>query len=87
MFFSESLCVLERHGRRPSLSSGEKLVSDLQPHQAAYSQDRARAESEPDPGRDIELELCALDLEDTDQPEAQVGRMDRKNKAAPKHIW
>lgn len=78
MFFSENLCVSERHGRRPSLSSGETLVSDLQPRQAAYSQDRARAESEPDPGRDIELELCALDLEDSDQPEAQVGRMDRK---------
>lgn len=78
MFFSEN--------RRPSLSSGEKLASDLQPHQAAYSQDRARAESEPDPGRDIELELCALDLEDSDQQEAQVGRTDRKQSSTETYM-
>lgn len=39
---------------------------------AAYCQEQNRAESEPDPGRDIELELCALDLEDPEQQEAQV---------------
>lgn len=52
-------------------------MSDLQAHRAACSHNRARAESEPDPGRDIELELCALDLEDSDHQEitTQVGRI------------
>lgn len=67
--FSEQLCASELHGRRTSISSGEKILSDLQAHQTAYSQDRHPAESEPDPDRDIELELCALDLEDSDHQE------------------
>ena len=71
--FSEQLCASELHRRRTSLSSGEKIVSDLQTHQTAYSQDRDRvcdrADSEPDPDRDIELELCALDMEDSDHQE------------------
>ncbi|KAE8285160.1 Roquin-2 [Larimichthys crocea] len=67
--FSEQLCASELHGRRTSISSGEKIVSDLQAHQNAYSRDRSRAESEPDPDRDIELELCALDMEDSDHQE------------------
>lgn len=73
--FSEQLCASELHGRRTSISSGEKIVSDLQAHQNAYSRDRSRAESEPDPDRDIELELCALDMEDSDHQEikSQVG--------------
>lgn len=73
--FSEQLCASELHGRRTSISSGEKIASDLQAHQTAYGQDRHRAESEPDPGRDIELELRALDLEDSDHQEikSQVG--------------
>uniref|UniRef100_A0A671X6M5 RING-type E3 ubiquitin transferase n=1 Tax=Sparus aurata TaxID=8175 RepID=A0A671X6M5_SPAAU len=62
---SEQLCASELH-RRTSISSGEKIVSDLQTHQTAYSRDRSRTESEPDPDRDIELELCALDMEDSD---------------------
>lgn len=37
----------------------------------AYSQDGARADSESDPGGDIELELCALDLAESEIP-AQV---------------
>lgn len=72
--FSEQLCASELH-RRTSISSGEKIVSDLQTHQTAYSRDRSRTESEPDPDRDIELELCALDMEDSDHQEikSQVG--------------
>ncbi|XP_045922510.1 roquin-2 isoform X4 [Micropterus dolomieu] len=66
---SEQLCPSELHVRRTSISSGEKMVSDLQARQTAYSQDRDRAESEPDPDRDIELELCALDMEDSDHQE------------------
>ncbi|XP_033503265.1 roquin-2 isoform X1 [Epinephelus lanceolatus] len=66
---SEQLCASELHGRRSSLSSGEKIVSDLQARQAAYSRDRGHADSEPDPDRDIELELCALDMEDSDHQE------------------
>lgn len=67
---SEQLCASALHCRRTSISSGEKLVSDLQALQtAAYRRDRGRAESEPDPERDIELELCALDLEVSDQQE------------------
>ncbi|XP_053267347.1 roquin-2 isoform X2 [Pleuronectes platessa] len=67
---SEQLCASELHGRRTSISSGERIVTcTLQAHHAVYSQDRERAESEPDPGRDIELELCALDMEDSDPPE------------------
>ncbi|XP_062290860.1 roquin-2 [Scomber scombrus] len=70
---SEQLCASELHRRRTSLSSGEKIVSDLQTRQTSYSQDRDRvcdrAESEPDPDRDIELELCALHMEDSDNQE------------------
>lgn len=75
MCFSEQLCASELHGRRTSLSSGEKIVSDLQARQAAYSRDRGHVDSEPDPDRDIELELCALDMEDSDHQEikSQVG--------------
>lgn len=69
---SDHLCPSELHGRRLSLSSSEKLLSELQPHVAAYGQEQTRAESEPDPGRDIELELCALNLEEPEQQEAQV---------------
>lgn len=76
---SEHLCSSELHNRRLSLTSGEKLLSDLQPQAAAYYQDQNRAESEPDPGRDIELELCALDLEDSEQPEAQVCSIEDNN--------
>lgn len=82
MFFvpSEHLCSSELHGRRLSLSSGEKLLSELQPHAAAYSRDQNRAESEPDSGRDIELELCALDLEDAERQEAQVSIVETTGK-------
>lgn len=59
----------ELQGRRTSISSGEKIVSDLQTRQTVFSQDRDQAESESDPGRDIELELCALDMEDSDHQE------------------
>lgn len=65
--FSEQLCASELHGRRTSISSGEKIVSDLRARQNAYG--RGRAESEPDPDRDIELELRALDMEDSDPQE------------------
>lgn len=51
-------------------------MSDLQARQTAYSQDQARAGSEADPGRDIELELCALDLEDSDQQEISQESLD-----------
>lgn len=66
---SEQLCAADLHGRRTSISSGDKIVSDLQARQSAYSQDQGHVESEPDPDRDIELELCALDMEDSDHQE------------------
>lgn len=62
------------------MSSAEKTASDRQaPASVAYSRDsRDRAGSEPDPERDIELELCAFDLEDSDHHEikSQVGIME-----------
>ncbi|KAM6902410.1 roquin-2 isoform 1-T2 [Xenentodon cancila] len=66
---NEHLYASELHGRRTSVSSGEKIVSDLQAQQTAFSQGRDRDESEADPNRDIELELRALDMEDSDQQE------------------
>ncbi|XP_056875478.1 roquin-2 isoform X4 [Takifugu flavidus] len=57
---SEHLCASER--RRTSLSSGEKIAAA----QMSYSRDGGRADGESDPGGDIELELCALDLEDAE---------------------
>lgn len=39
-------------------------MADLQAQQMVYGQDGARPDGESDPGGDIELELCALDLED-----------------------
>nr|XP_020461642.1 roquin-2-like [Monopterus albus] len=73
---SEQLCSTELHGRRTSISSGEQKVSDLQAHQNAYSQDRHQAESELDPDRDIELELCALDMEDSEHQEIKSQSLD-----------
>ncbi|KAM8827809.1 roquin-2 isoform 3-T3 [Spinachia spinachia] len=65
---SEQLCASAPHCRR--LSSGEKMASDRQaPATVAYSRGRDRAGSEPDPERDIELELRAFDLEDSDRNE------------------
>lgn len=65
----DQLCAPEMQTCRTSLSSGEKIVSDLQGHQTAFSRDQDRMDSEPDPDRDIELELCALDMEDSDHQE------------------
>ncbi|XP_040914789.1 roquin-2 isoform X1 [Toxotes jaculatrix] len=78
---SEQLCASELRGRRTSISSGEKIGSDLQAHQAAYSQDRDPGGSEQDPDRDIELELCALDMEDSDHQEMKS--QDSLDLAAP----
>lgn len=69
LHFSEHLYASELHGRGTSVGSGEKIVSDLQVQQTAFSQARDRDESESDPNRDIELELRALDMEDSDQQE------------------
>ncbi|XP_057674527.1 roquin-2 isoform X2 [Corythoichthys intestinalis] len=44
-------------------TSNEKMASDQQSHQTSFSQDQ---ESEASSERDIELELCALDMEDSD---------------------
>uniref|UniRef100_A0A1A8PRC0 Ring finger and CCCH-type domains 2 n=3 Tax=Nothobranchius rachovii TaxID=451742 RepID=A0A1A8PRC0_9TELE len=68
---SEHLCTSELDGRRTSIS-GEKIVSDLQVRHPTFSQDRNQAGSEQDPDRDIELELSALDLEDSDQHETNL---------------
>lgn len=46
-------------------------MSELHARQTAFGQDRDRAESEPDPSRDIELELCALDMEDSDHQDVK----------------
>ncbi|XP_068608881.1 roquin-2 [Brachionichthys hirsutus] len=62
---NDHLCASELHGRRTSISSGEKFVHDPQTPQTSCS----RTQSEPDPDRDIELELCAFNLDDSDQPE------------------
>ncbi|XP_076020301.1 roquin-2 isoform X2 [Genypterus blacodes] len=69
---SDQHCASELPDRRRSVCGAEKMASDLQAHQSGYSKgrdhhvcDRAGSESEPD--RDIELELCALDMEDSDQ--------------------
>ncbi|XP_034048016.1 roquin-2 isoform X2 [Thalassophryne amazonica] len=58
---SEQLCVSELHGRRSSVIGGDKMMSDLP---TSYSQ-------EPEPDRDIELELCALDMEDSDHQDTK----------------
>ncbi|KAF7216968.1 roquin-2-like, partial [Nothobranchius furzeri] len=68
---SEHLCTSELDGRRTSIS-GEKIVSDLQVRHPTFSQDRNQAGGEQDPDRDIELELSALDLEDSDQHETNL---------------
>ncbi|XP_068191441.1 roquin-2 isoform X2 [Antennarius striatus] len=65
---SDHLCASELHGRRTSISSGEKIVHDPQTPQTSYSQ----TQSEPDTDRDIELELCTFNLEDSDQPDIKT---------------
>ncbi|XP_077398365.1 roquin-2 isoform X2 [Vanacampus margaritifer] len=47
-------------------SSSEKMVCDLQSHQTAFRQEQDREESVPGSEPDIELELCALDMEDSE---------------------
>ncbi|XP_047228722.1 roquin-2 isoform X1 [Girardinichthys multiradiatus] len=67
---SEHLCASELNGHRSSISCEEKIVSDhLQAHQTTFRQDQNRAESESDPNRDIELDLRALDMEDSEHHE------------------
>ena len=61
---SEHLCASER--RRTSLNGAEKTTSEVQSQQMAYSQDGAQADGGSDPGGDIELELRALDLADSE---------------------
>ncbi|XP_022076167.1 roquin-2 isoform X1 [Acanthochromis polyacanthus] len=78
---SEQLCASELRARRTSISSGEKIVSDLKAHQTTFSKDRDRTESEPDPDRDIELELCALDMEDSDHQD--INSQESLDLAAP----
>ena len=68
---SEQLCVSDLAAPRRSLS-GEDLPTH---HQTAYSQDREQPSERPrgqtEPGRDIELELSVLDLEDSDAQPVQ----------------
>ncbi|XP_017265885.1 roquin-2 isoform X1 [Kryptolebias marmoratus] len=66
---SEHLCASELEGCRASISSGEKVGSDLQNRQSAFSQDQNQAERELDTDRDIELDLRVLDIEDSDNQE------------------
>lgn len=61
---SGSFCVLSEHLGAPERR--EKITCELQTQQVAYSQDGGRADGEPDPGGDIELELCALDVADSE---------------------
>uniref|UniRef100_A0A8C7Z328 RING-type E3 ubiquitin transferase n=1 Tax=Oryzias sinensis TaxID=183150 RepID=A0A8C7Z328_9TELE len=62
--FSEHLYASDLHGRRTSVSSGDKNLCDLKAHQTPFS--HTRDESEPDPDRDIELELRTLNMEDSE---------------------
>ncbi|XP_038139574.1 roquin-2 isoform X1 [Cyprinodon tularosa] len=67
---SEHLCASELNGRRSSISSGEKIVSEqLQDNQTSFSREPNQTENESDPDRDIELELRALDMEDSEHHE------------------
>uniref|UniRef100_A0A3P9GZZ0 RING-type E3 ubiquitin transferase n=1 Tax=Oryzias latipes TaxID=8090 RepID=A0A3P9GZZ0_ORYLA len=61
---SEHLYASDLHGRRTSVSSGDKSMCDLKAHQTPFS--HTRDESELDPDRDIELELRALNMEDSE---------------------
>lgn len=62
--FSEHLYASDLHGSRTSVSSGDKNLCDLKVHQTPFS--HTRDESELDPDRDIELELRALNMEDSE---------------------
>ncbi|KAM9821186.1 roquin-2 [Neosynchiropus ocellatus] len=66
---SEQLCVSKSLDRRTSVSSGEQILSDCPTHPSVYSQHQISEQEpcEPEPDRDIELELCAMDLEDSDR--------------------
>lgn len=81
---SEQLCTSDLQGRRTSISSGEKIVCELQPRRCVYGLDEERlCESEPEPDRDIELELCALDMEDSDQQDVKSQDSESVDLASP----
>lgn len=66
----EQLSSNSLKGQQHSLSPGENIAQSTP--QSEYVLDEERlSESESEPDRDIELELCALDMEDTDQQEVQ----------------
>lgn len=69
--FSEHLCASELDSCRTSIGSGENIGFDLQTRQTTFSQDQNQAESELDTGRDIELDLRVLDIEDSDNHEVK----------------
>ncbi|XP_072311436.1 roquin-2 isoform X2 [Eucyclogobius newberryi] len=82
---SKQLCSSDLRGRRTSIGTGEKIVSELQPYRAVYGLDEERlCESEPEPDRDIELELCALDMEDdSDQQDVKSQDSESEDLASP----
>ncbi|KAM9306738.1 roquin-2 isoform 1-T2 [Pholidichthys leucotaenia] len=67
---SEQLCASELDSRRTSISSVEKITSDLQARPTAFNQDHNQ-DQDLDPNRDLDLDLSVLDMEVTDQPEVR----------------
>uniref|UniRef100_A0AAV2IXH8 RING-type E3 ubiquitin transferase n=1 Tax=Knipowitschia caucasica TaxID=637954 RepID=A0AAV2IXH8_KNICA len=71
---------LDVRGDQTSIVNGEKTVSELPTCQTVYGLDEEGL-IESEPGRDIELELCALDMDDSDQQNMQS--QDREVQTSP----
>lgn len=64
----EQLLSTDLKGQFTTVGTGENFVSELHTHHSGYELDEEQLrESESEPDRDIELELCVLDMEDVDQ--------------------
>uniref|UniRef100_A0A3B4BMR6 RING-type E3 ubiquitin transferase n=1 Tax=Periophthalmus magnuspinnatus TaxID=409849 RepID=A0A3B4BMR6_9GOBI len=75
------LCSSDLRGRRTSVGTGEK------PYQTVYGLDEERlCESEPEPDRDIELELCALDMDDIDQQDESIDLASPQSDETSQHL-
>lgn len=83
----EQFSSTDLRGQRTSVGTQENLVSEQRPHQTGYVLDEERlGETESEPDRDIELELCALDMEDTDQQDVKSQDSEPVDLASPPQI-
>uniref|UniRef100_A0A8C6UA44 Ring finger and CCCH-type domains 2 n=1 Tax=Neogobius melanostomus TaxID=47308 RepID=A0A8C6UA44_9GOBI len=74
-------------GKQTSVETGENLVPEQHTRHTGYVLDEERlCESESEPDRDIELELCALDMGDMDQQDVKSQNSESVDLASPQTL-